>query len=89
MIGEPVPTITTGNRNFLTSAALVQYHTEQNEDVRGQSVEAPLGTVDTSNRYGVAAASLVKYYGVGTGQTVGEPAHTVTTKDREAGCRVP
>ena len=32
---DPVPTITTGNRNFLAAPTLIQYHTEQNTSADG------------------------------------------------------
>ena len=81
---EPVPTVTTGNRNFVVTPFLAQYHSEQNgREVRGQSVDKPVMTVDASNRYGVVAPMLTEYYGNGNPLDVTEPLHTVTTKDRE------
>ena len=62
---------------------LIQYHGEQSDkDVRGQAIDRPLMTTDASNRYGLVTAFLVKYYGQGEGQTLAEPLHTITTKDR-------
>ncbi len=87
--GSPVDgslhTVTTGGggNQMLLTPALIQYHTEQFERVRGQALEQPLQTVDTSNRYGLMAPVLTKYYGAGTGQTVDGPLHTVTARDRE------
>lgn len=83
-MSEPVPTVTTGNRNFVVTPFLAQYHSEQNgRGVRGQSVDKPVMTVDASNRYGVVAPMLTEYYGNGNPLDVTEPLHTVTTKDRE------
>lgn len=86
-ITEPVNTITgtgAGGHKMLITPAMIQYHTEQTERVRGQDVGEPLMTIDASNRYGLAAASLVKYYGSAQhGQEIREPLHTVTAKDRE------
>ena len=86
-ITEPVNTITSsgaGGHQMVITPAMIQYHTEQTERVRGQGVTAPIMTIDASNRYGLAAASLVKYYGSDNqGQSAGVPLHTVTTKDRE------
>lgn len=67
---DPVPTITTGNRNFVAAPTLIQYHSEQSErDHRGQNIELPLHTVDTSNRYGLVGATLVQTgYGEREGQ---------------------
>ena len=83
---EPVPTITTGGRNFLTAPTLIQYHTEQGaKEVRGQGLEEPIQTVDAANRYGLSAAYLSEYYGNGRdGIDIEKPAQTITAKDREA-----
>lgn len=86
-ITEPVNTITSsgaGGHQMVITPAMIQYHTEQTERVRGQGLADPLMTIDASNRYGLAAASLVKYYGSDQhGQGAGDPLHTVTAKDRE------
>ena len=63
--------------------AMIQYHTEQCEKVRGQRVTDPIMTIDASNRYGIAAATLTKYYSGDNNQSAGAPLHTVTTRDRE------
>ena len=63
---------------------MIQYHTEQSENVRANGVHEPLPTADTSNRYGLAAAQLVEYYSGGRPLDVTEPMHTVTSHDREA-----
>ena len=83
---EPVDTARTGGGGgqMLMGASLIQYHTEQGENMRGQKVDDPLLTVDASNRYGLAVASLTKYYGNDRhGQNPAEPLHTITAKDRE------
>lgn len=69
-LSEPMPTITTGNRNFLAAPTLIQYHTEQSEkEHRGQDLETPLQTVDAANRYGLVGATLVQTgYGERKGQ---------------------
>ena len=86
-ITEPVNTITSsgaGGHQMVITPAMIQYHTEQTERVRGQGLADPLMTIDASNRYGLAAASLVKYYGNDRhGQNIQDPLHTVTAKDRE------
>ena len=85
-VTEPMDTARTGGGGgqILTAASLIQYHTEQNEGVRGQEITEPLRTIDAANRYGLTAASLVKYYGSDQhGQDIGIPLHTVTAKDRE------
>lgn len=81
---EPLHTVTTAGNQILAAVNLIQYHTEQTEHIRANSMEAPLPTVDTSNRYGMAAVNLVEYYGEGGPLGVGDPMHTVTSHDREA-----
>lgn len=79
-VESPLPTITTGNRNFVIAPALIQYHSETTKnDTRGQSVENPIMTVDSSNRYGLVTSFLSKFYKTGTGQDIRAPLHTVTT----------
>lgn len=86
-ITEPVNTITSsgaGGHQMAITPAMIQYHTEQTERVRGQGLAEPLMTIDAANRYGLTAASLVKYYGNDQhGQNIQDPLHTVTAKDRE------
>lgn len=83
--GEPVHTIRTGGGGQILAAAnLIQYHTEQNENVRANELHKPLPTADASNRYALTTAQLVEYYSTGRGIDVEEPMHTVTSHDREA-----
>lgn len=81
---EPVHTIRTAGGQVLAAANLIQYHTEQSEDVRANGLDASLPTVDASNRYGLTAAHLVEFYGNGQAIDPEEPMHTVTSHDREA-----
>lgn len=83
-LGEPLRTITAKHGYGVVSPALIQYHTEQSENVRGQGVAVPLRTVDASNRYGLVAANLVEYYGNGNPLDISQPMRTVTSRDREA-----
>lgn len=82
---EPVPTITTGDRNFVIAPSLIQYHSEQSKkEVRGQRLDAALNTVDGSNRYGLSAAWLTQYFsGDGHYHSVKKPLATITTMERE------
>ena len=81
---DPVHTIRTAGGQVLAAANLIQYHTEQSEDVRANGLDAALPTVDASNRYGLTAAHLVEFYGNGQAIDPEEPVHTVTSHDREA-----
>lgn len=87
-VQDPVPTITTGNRNFLAAPTLIQYHTEQSErEHRGQHLEIPLQTVDAANRYGLATAFISKFYGdgeQGTGSRMDSPLGTITAVDHNS-----
>lgn len=84
-VEEPTHTQVSKAEECVVCPAMIQYHTEQTERVRGQAVTDPIMTIDASNRYGIAAASLAKYYGNDQyGQDAAEPMHTITAKDREA-----
>ena len=66
---EPVGTITTGGHHMLSAPSMIQYHSEQSEDVRGQTVDKPIMTVDSSNRYGLVEPFLIQTgYGEREGQ---------------------
>lgn len=75
--GEPF--IVAGN-----AVNLIQYHTEQTENVRANGLNEPVPTVDASNRYGLVTANLVEYYTGGRPLDISSPMHTVTSHDREA-----
>ena len=81
---SPVHTIRTAGGQILSAASLIQYHTEQTENVRASGLGGPIQTIDASNRYGLTCANLVEYYGNGNPLDVQEPMHTVTGHDREA-----
>lgn len=83
-VEEPTHTQVSKAEECVVCPAMIQYHTEQTELVRGQSVTDPIMTIDASNRYGLAAASLMKYYGSGSGQEAREPVHTVLSKEHAA-----
>lgn len=81
---EPVNTMTRKYTGGVCAASLIQYHTEQTENVRASGLNVPINTVDASNRYGLTRANLVEYYGNGVPLDLSEPMHTVTAHDREA-----
>lgn len=77
---ETLGTIVTSGKHYMCTPYIIQYHSETaNAEVRGQKVSEPIMTLDTSNRYGIVAAFLSKFYKSGTGQSVLEPIHTITT----------
>lgn len=76
----PLQTITSKNGTALVSPLLIQYHSETTKGgVRGQPVTDPVQTIDTSNRYGLVMSYMTKFYKSGTGQSLEEPIHTITT----------
>lgn len=81
---EPVHTIRSAGGQVLSAANLIQYHTEQTENVRAAGLGNPIPTVDAANRHGLASAQLVEYYGNGNPLDAVQPLHTVTAHDREA-----
>lgn len=85
-IENPVSTVVSTVKQILVSPNLIQYHTEQTENVRASGMGVPINTVDASNRYGLTCANLVEYYGNGVPLDLSEPMHTVTAHDREALC---
>ncbi len=79
-INDPMLTITTGGHHGLISPYLIQYHSETTKNgFRGQQVTEPIQTIDTSNRYGLIMSYITKFYKSGTGQSMREPIHTITT----------
>ena len=86
---EPIGTITTGGHHMLIAPSIIQYHSEQDVGVRGQTVDKPIMTVDASNRYGMVSAFISKFYGGGNtspASDVGDPLPTVTAIDHNAVC---
>ncbi len=83
-IDRPLTTITAVGAHELCAGQLIQYHTEQTENVRAAGMEAPIQTIDSSNRYGLVSANLVEYFSTGRPLDISEPMHTITSRDREA-----
>ena len=81
---EPLPTAVGKGKHAVCAPSLIQYHTEQTENVRASGLGGPINTVDASNRYGLTSAHLVEYYGNGNPLDARDPMHTVTSHDREA-----
>lgn len=79
-VEDSMSTIVTKNEHCLISPLLIQYHSETTKNrVRGQQVAEPIQTIDTSNRYGLVMSYMTKFYKSGTGQSLNEPIHTITT----------
>lgn len=81
-INEPLPTVTTGIRNYLLTPHLI----EMNYENTPQDINKPLTTVTTVNKHFVVSPFLSKYFG-GEGQTgasVEKPMPTVTAIDHNA-----
>lgn len=79
-ICEPLSTIVTKNEHCIINPLLIQYHSETTKNgVRGQQATDPIQTIDTSNRYGLVMSYMTKFYKSGTGQSLDEPIHTITT----------
>ena len=81
---KPIHTVVSDGKQSLQAAQLIQYHTEQTENVRANGMQAPMSTVDASNRYGLVAANLTEYFGNGVPIDPREPMRTITSHDREA-----
>ena len=88
-VTEPLDTITAKHGTGVILPSLIQYHSEQTEDVRGQQIRKPLMTVDASNRHGLVSTFISKYYG-GDNVAAGadKPLPTVTAIDHNAVCAV-
>lgn len=77
-VNDPIGTITTGGHHMLIAPSLIQYHSEQSGNVRGQMIENPLMTVDASNRYGMVSAFITQFNNNSIGQPMTEPLNTIT-----------
>lgn len=76
---NPLPTITTGNRNFVAAATLIQYHSETTPGgVRGQDLKEPVMTVDAANRYGLVTSNLIQMNNHCDGRNMREPIPAIT-----------
>lgn len=77
---KPLPTVTAIDHNAMCAAFVTQF----NNNSIGQEVSDPLNTITAGQgHFGDVRAFLVKYYsGNGCGSSCGDPAPTITTKDR-------
>ncbi len=86
-INEPLSTVVSSCKQYLTAPVLMQYHSEQSKgEVRGQKITEPIMTVDGSPRYAVYTPYISKYFnGEGVkGSSVDSPVPTVTSKDHNS-----
>lgn len=62
---DPVPTLTTGNRNYYVAPTVIQYHSEQTEkEVRGQHPADPMMTVTASDgQFAMIKTRIIKWDG--------------------------
>lgn len=88
---SPLPTVTTGNRNYLVAPAIVPvgYGERKGQQPRVNSVEEPLGTIVSSGKHYVVAPTLIQYHSETTkdevrGQELDEPLMTQDTSNRYA-----
>lgn len=79
---EPAPTTVSKQEACAVAANLIQYHTEQTENVRAAGLTSPIPTVDAANRHGLVSAQMVEYYGNGNPL---DAAHVVKFKGQEQG----
>lgn len=69
VLENPRPFIVNVSNEEAITPNLIQYHSEQTEDVRGQKIDRPIMTLDASNRYGLVEPFLVQSgYGEREGQ---------------------
>ena len=86
---DPLPTVTTGNRNYIVAPSIVPigYGEREGQDPRANSIEKPLGTVVSSGKHYLVAPTLIQYHDEQgkdevRGQEVDEPLMTQDTSNR-------
>lgn len=78
---EPLPTVTTGNRNFLCSPYISKYFSGEKQ--AGADIAEPLPTVTGIDHNAVVAANIIHYYGgADHASKADSPLPTVTTLPR-------
>lgn len=85
-ISSPIPTITTGNRNYLISPYLSQLN-HSGENMRGQSTAQTMPTITAKHGFAYIAPSLIQYHsetakGEVRGQKINNPIFTVDGSNR-------
>lgn len=82
-LNEPIPTVTTGRRNFLCVPSVQKYY----GGIVGSDVAEPLGTVTSIDHNALMAANLIQYHSEQNnseirGQSLNKPIMTVDRSDR-------
>ncbi len=82
---EPIPTVTTGNRNFLTMPHISKFY----GGITGSSITDPLSTVTAIDHNALTAAQLIQYHSEQSGsevrgQSLNDPIMTVDASPRYA-----
>lgn len=90
-VETPLPTITTGNRNYLVAPSIVPigYGDRDGQAPRVNKVDEPLGTVVPSGKHYLVAPTLIQYHSETAkdevrGQELTEPLMTQDTSNRYA-----
>ncbi len=78
----PAPTITAGGMGKTGVVAANLVHLNHGDDAASGADEPMRAVTAGGNHAALVYAFLVKYFGVGVGQPVNDPLHTVTAKDR-------
>lgn len=88
---DPLPTVTTGNRNYVVAPAIVPvgYGEREGQEPRVNDVDSPLGTVVTSTKHNLVLPTLIQYHSETgkedvRGQELTEPIMTLDTSNRYA-----
>lgn len=90
-VETPLPTVTTGNRNYLVAPSIVPigYGERDGQAPRVNSIDRPLGTVVTGGKHYLVAPTLIQYHSETgkdevRGQELDKPIMTVDTSPRYA-----
>lgn len=90
-VETPLPTVTTGNRNYLVAPSIVPigYGERKGQVPRVNTVDEPLGTIVSSGKHYLVAPTLIQYHSETAkeevrGQKLTEPLMTQDTSNRYA-----
>lgn len=75
---KPLGTVVAGGIKHALISAFLAKHYGGHEN-SGLALTGPVHTVTAQDHHALVSAFLTKYYGTSTGQTLGDPIHTVTT----------